>query len=123
MLQLIAKSLDKQVRQWIIMWKANLGEDANLPNLSAALEKRGDSEACIARLRRRNHRHDQRQLETKGDEESQQTLPNTHLLKRGAMHEPQVHNNITFPLTDIISSHRSRLQAELLLTSLANRMS
>ena len=123
MLQLIAKSLDKQVRQWIIMWKANLGEDANLPNLIAALEKRGDSEACIARLRRRNHRHDQQQLETKGDEESQQTLPNTHLLKRGAMHEPQVHNNITFPLTDIISSHRSRPQAELLLTSLANRMS
>ena len=114
MLQLIAKSLDKQVRQWIKMWKANLGEDANLPNLIAALKKRGDFEACIARLR---------QLETKGDEESQQTLPNTHLLKRGEMHEPQVHNNKTFPLTDIISSHRSRPQAELLLTSLANRMS
>ena len=115
MLQLIAKSVDKQVRQWTKMWKANLGGDANLPNLIAALEKRGDSEACIARLRRRNHRHDQRQLETKGDEESQQTLPNTHM--------PQVHNDITSPFSDIISSHRSRPQAELLLTSLANRMS
>ena len=91
MLLLIAKILDKQVRQWTKMWKANLGEDANLPNLIAALKKRGDSEACIARLRRRNHQHDQRQLGTKGDEESQQTLPNPQMLKRGAMHVPQVH--------------------------------
>ena len=34
------------------MWKANLGEDANLPNLIAALKRRGDSEDCALHLRK-----------------------------------------------------------------------
>ena len=44
--------INKQVRQWLKMWKAHLGKEANLPNFIAALERRGDSADCVERLRK-----------------------------------------------------------------------
>ena len=48
---MINQFLVVQARQWVDMWKAHLGEDANLHNFVAILEQRTDSKDCVAHLK------------------------------------------------------------------------